>query len=93
VDLPDFSGKVVVFYLTNHVTERAGTPVLEPRFVTEGDRLFVRGAIPPGATQNDWASGATTAISWEHVVEYLVFESLEHYERGLASLQSATPLQ
>jgi len=73
--------------------KRGGTAVFDPKFVTEGGRLFVRGTIPHNTTPNDWSGGAATGIAWEHVVEYTVFDSVEDYLRRIAPFTEAEPVQ
>jgi len=78
--LPDFSGKVVVLYMTNDTDpQQSGSTMIDPEFEEQGGKLFLRGSIPEGVTDSDWAAGVEMAVAWEHVIEYLVFDSLDDY--------------
>jgi hypothetical protein len=75
---PDLSDKIVLIYLTNQCDEH--NVVLErPHFEQQGDKLFIVGVFAEGTTANDWATGIHTAVAWDHVEQYLVFDSLEDY--------------
>ncbi|OPZ28991.1 MAG: hypothetical protein BWZ02_01108 [Lentisphaerae bacterium ADurb.BinA184] len=77
--LPDFAGKTVSFS-----TADSTLGVEEPRFETQGGRLFVVGIVPKGATTSDWAAGVRCAVAWEAVTDYLIFESVADYSARLA---------
>ncbi len=75
---PDFTGKVVAVYLANRPEEH--TVVLQsPTFQIQADRLFLVGEFAESTTANDWAAGVTTAVAWDHVEQYLVFDNVEEY--------------
>jgi hypothetical protein len=76
--LPDFTGKTVSFS-----TADSTLGIEEPRFETQGGRLFVVGVVPKGATTSDWAVGVRCAVAWEAVTDYLVFQSVDDYNRRL----------
>ena len=76
--LPDFTGKIVSFS-----TADSTLGIDEPRFETQGGRLFVVGVVPTGATTSDWAVGVRCAVAWEAVTDYLVFESVGDYKGRL----------
>lgn len=46
---------------------------------TIASRLFLTGEIPKGATRNDWAEGRSSAIAWDSVTDYIMFESENQY--------------
>ena len=78
--LPDFAGKVVVLYMSNDTDpQQSGSTMVDGEFELQGGKLFLRGMIPEGVTDSDWAAGVEMAVAWEHVVEYLVFESMDEY--------------
>ncbi len=78
--LPDFSGKVVVLYLSNDTDpQQSGSTMLDGKFQRQGEKLFLCGMIPEGVTDSDWAAGVQMAVAWDRVVEYLVFESMDDY--------------
>jgi hypothetical protein len=78
ISFPDLRDKVVLVYIRNRplddyvVLERA-------HFEIQGGRGFVVGRIAEGTTTNDWAAGVPTALSWESVEQYLIFDTLEDY--------------
>ncbi|MDD2603237.1 MAG: hypothetical protein RBR20_11980 [Desulfobacterales bacterium] len=75
---PDLSNKIVLIYLTNQCDEH--NVVLEhPHFEQQGDKMFIVGVFAEGTTANDWATGIPTAVAWDNVEQYLVFDSLEDY--------------
>lgn len=68
-------GQVVVFYPKY---DKWATTLLSPRCEMQGDRLFVVGTIP---VTDHWSSGLHGAIAWDYVMRYIVFESVEEYDR------------
>jgi len=77
--LPDFTGKTVQASL---VGDNHSFALDSPRFEMQGDRLFLIGVVPRGGTSSNWSEGAMCAIAWDKVTDYLVFESLKHYQKG-----------
>jgi hypothetical protein len=83
-DPPDFSGKVVIFYLANTFGTASNGIVLEyvePRLL--GGRMFYVGRHPEKSASR-WVAKLQGAVAWEAVVHYLVFDSREEYERRVA---------
>jgi len=75
---PDFSDKILLIYLGNRNSEES--VVLEnAAFQVQGDKIFMVGRIAEGTTPNDWASGVITAVAWDSIEQYLVFDSLQEY--------------
>jgi hypothetical protein len=80
---PELSNKILLIYLSNRTSEE--TVVLEnASFQIQGDKTFLVGRIAEGTTPNDWASGVNTAISWNSIEQYLVFDSLQDYMDRIA---------
>ena len=71
---PDFKGKTVSFS-----TAESTLAIVEPTFETQGGRLFVVGTIPAKASTNDWAEGRLSAVAWDAVTDYIVFDSVDQY--------------
>ncbi len=77
--LPNFTGKTVSFSTTSSTLA-----VENPHFEMQGDRLFVVGTVPKGASNSDWAIGVPCAVAWSAVEDYMVFESVQDYTKRLA---------
>jgi len=78
ISFPDLHNKVVLVYIRNRPLD--DYVVLERvAFEIQGGKAFIVGAIAEGTTTNDWAAGVPTALSWDSVEQYLVFDSLEDY--------------
>lgn len=77
--VPNFSGKVVSFSTAESVLA-----MQDIRFEEQGGRLFVCGVIPEGVTPNEWAMNRPSAIAWDCVTDYIVFDSVTQYVEQLA---------
>jgi hypothetical protein len=83
-DRPDFSGKVVVFYLANASRDSDSGVVMEyVEFRRFQGRWFLTGRVPEWI-DFQWASRLQQAVAWDSVIQYLIFDSREDYERRLA---------
>jgi hypothetical protein len=82
-ELPDFSGKLVVFYVSSPPAQiKTGVLLQYAEFRRFGERLFVIGHVPENW---GWSSGLQSAVAWDSVIYYLIFDSREDYERRRAS--------
>ena len=81
--LPDFSGKVVVLYLSGEVSS-TGVILEYATFKCLGGRLFVEGRHPEIRFQ-EWTSHLESGVAWDDVTNYLVFDSREDCESRLTS--------
>ncbi len=43
------------------------------------NRIFIEGVIPKSATDNNWAEGLVASISWDSIVNYMIFDDLQDY--------------
>lgn len=79
--LPNFSGKLVLFYTNNAPRGIQDGVLMEFVTFTEyGGRLFLTGRIPSVDERGvDWVSNLQAGICWDDVVHYIVFESREDY--------------
>lgn len=77
--LPNFAGKTVTFSTTD-----ATLAVENPHFEMQGDKLFVVGTVPKGASSSDWAIGVRCAVAWSEVDDYMIFDSPHDYTKRLA---------
>ncbi|MFW5640507.1 MAG: hypothetical protein ACOC0H_05025 [Thermodesulfobacteriota bacterium] len=78
LNTPHLKDKIVLLYLKNRSLDDA-VLLREARFDIQADRVFIVGRFCEGATANDWATDVGTAISWDAVEQYLIFDSLEDY--------------
>lgn len=77
--LPDFTKKIVQVSL---IGDNHSYALVSPHFQVQGERLFLVGAVPPGGTSSNWSEGAICAVAWDKVTDYLVFESIKHYQKS-----------
>ncbi len=78
--LPDFSGMLLSVICSS---ERGGQLIYSPWFERQAGRLFLVGTIPDDITPDEWMQGLTTAIAWDTVQDYVVFESIPQYKSRL----------
>lgn len=78
--LPNFSGKVVSVSFVGADDTHA---IENPTWKTQGGKLFLVGTIPRGGSTRDWVKGIVCAAAWDHVSDYLVFESADDYRKRL----------
>ena len=81
---PDFSKKFVSLSIAGDSHTYA---MDRPHFESQGGRLFLVGIVPRGGSNGDWSEGAGCAVAWDRVTDYLVFDSAEHYQKGLAKFK------
>ncbi len=81
---PNFGGKLVSLSIAGdshtYAMERA-------RLESQADRVFLVGIVPRGGSSGDWSEGAACAVAWDAVTDYLVFDSVEHYQKRLAKFE------
>lgn len=77
---PDFSRKVVSLGIVGNEQSYA---VESPHFEMQAGRLFLVGTVPPGGSTRDWSKGVESAVAWDQVTDYLVFDSVEDYQKRL----------
>jgi len=76
--VPDLGDKIVLVYMINRSPEES-VLLCNARFEAQGGRVFLIGEFAEGASANDWVAGVTTALSWDCVEQYFIFDSLEEY--------------
>ena len=79
--LPDFRTKLVYVRL---IGEGYNLAVDRPKWQVQGGRLFLVGTVPPAGSTRDWSLGETTGIAWDQVSDYIIFDSVEHYNERMA---------
>ena len=79
--LPDFSGKLVLFYMGSAPGGLQDGVLMEFISFTEyGDKLFLTGRIPTFDERGqDWVSNLQAGIAWNDVVHFIIFESRDDY--------------
>jgi len=80
-NLPDFTGKLVVFYTRNAPRGIDDGVLLEFVSFTEyGNRLFLTGRIPSTDSKGlDWISNLQAGLAWDDVTHFMMFNSREDY--------------
>ena len=78
--LPDFSQKLVSL---SFASSEASQCIEHPRWETQGGRLFLVGTVPRGGSARDWCEGIVSAVAWDQVSDYLVFDSVKDYRARL----------
>ena len=87
-EMPHFGGKVVAFYCGPN--PQYSTVILSPAFETQCGRLFVVGASA-SRTPGRWDDGLHSAVAWEDVSSYNVFDSLSDYEERMSQPEYTKP--
>ena len=77
---PDFTNKFVSLSV---IGEDFTLAMDSPHFELQLDRWFIIGFVPHGVTNGDWTEGAFRAVAWDQVNHYLIFDSADHYRKGL----------
>ena len=88
-ELPDFTGKLVVFYVAGSGANSwgdSGVVLQYVEFRRIGGRLFIVGRMPEKVGV-EWVWNLQSGIAWDAVAHYLVFDSQEDYERRTAKAQ------
>jgi hypothetical protein len=89
-ELPDFKGKILVVYTLNPPQAmQNGTALEYTEFKTFGNRLFIVGRVPDIGS-DEWDSNLQTAVAWDAVQSYLVFDSKQDYITRLQKGRLAT---
>jgi len=93
MDLPDFTGKIVLFYLRDVPDWAAlGFAMESIMFRHQGDSVFLTGRVVSQANadfSDDWRAGLETGLDWNCVYHYLVMSSRDEYDARLARHKSA----
>jgi hypothetical protein len=78
MQFPDFSNKIVLVYLMGRPADD-GVLLQHAVFEIQGGRPFIIGDFAEGASANDWVAGVRTALAWDTVQQYFMFDSMEDY--------------
>jgi hypothetical protein len=74
----DFSGKIILLYLADRPDEH-NVVLQNAALEDQGGKVFIVGEFAESTSANDWAAGVQTAVAWDRVEQYLVFDSIEEY--------------
>ena len=77
---PDFSGKVLSITIKDDTINR---DLINPHFENQAGRIFIIGTVPKGATESDWVEGCQSAVAWDRITDYFIFDSLEAYDKAI----------
>jgi hypothetical protein len=84
LEFPNLENKVIGLVLAYAPISQVGMVTLErARFEVISDRVFVTGYIPQD-DPDSWVKGLPSAVAWEFVGYYVLFNSLEEYLRRAA---------
>ena len=75
---PDFKNKIILLYLFNRPDDH-NVVLQDASLENQAGRMFIVGEFAEGTTANDWAAGVRTAVAWDSVEQYLVFDTIENY--------------
>jgi hypothetical protein len=82
---PDFSGKHVLFYLSN---SPGSYLVQDIDFQEFGGRLFLTGRASEALEEDAWTRNLPVGFDWAAIERYIVFESGEDYRNRIAVWES-----
>lgn len=78
-ELPDFKGKVVLFYVKNAPPSCENGIMLEYiNFDKRDGRIFLNGRVPK-VYEEDWLANCKTVLEWDSVFHYIEFKNLQDY--------------
>jgi len=80
-NLPDFTGKMIIFYTRNAPRGIQDGILLEfATFIDYGGKLFIKGRVPSTDEKGiDWVSNLQAGIAWEDVTHFMIFNSRDDY--------------
>jgi hypothetical protein len=82
-ELFNIQGKILGIVLAN-ASEQTGLIVLEDaKLETQAGRDFVTGTIPDVASET-WVHGLRSAVAWDAIGYYVVFDSKDQYKKRVA---------
>jgi len=84
--VPDFAGR---FLSVSMIGSQQAFAMDCPHFEMQGGRWFLIGNVPTGVSKGDWREGAQTAVAWDQVSSYLVFESAADYVSHVARFRES----
>lgn len=77
---PDFTGKVISITI---IDDEQNNDMISPTFEMQAGRLFICGEVPKGASRSNWCAGKMSAVAWDRVTDYIVFDSLDDYKAAI----------
>ena len=77
---PDFSGKYISITIKD---DEISHDLFDPKFENQAGRIFITGITPHGATESNWVSGIKSAVAWDRVTDYFLFDDIESYNKAV----------
>lgn len=78
MSFPDLSGKIVLIYLKGRPPDDS-VLLSDASFDVQGGKVFLVGQFAEGASANDWVAGIETALAWDCIEQYFLFDSIDDY--------------
>ena len=78
MNYPEFHNKIILLYLFNRPDDH-NVVLQEASLENQAGKMFIVGVFAEGTTANDWAAGVQTAVAWDSVEQYLIFDTIENY--------------
>ncbi|HUR42182.1 MAG TPA: hypothetical protein VM240_13540 [Verrucomicrobiae bacterium] len=79
-DLPNFETGVLSLWMRG---SQSTVRMVGPRWETIGGRLYLVGTWAENLERVDALAGCDNAVAWDQVDEFLIFKSIDEYERRL----------
>lgn len=78
MNYPDLKNKTILLYLFNRPDEH-NVVLQDATLENQAGKMFIVGVFAEGTTANDWAAGVRTAVAWDSVEQYLIFDTIDNY--------------
>jgi hypothetical protein len=80
-NLPDFKGKIVLFYTRNAPRAMQDGLVLEyVTFIRYNNKHFLSGRVPSVDDKGtDWVSNLKAGLAWDEVSHFIIFDTRDDY--------------
>ncbi len=88
--LPNFTEKCISLRVRG---SKYSHDLLNPYFEYQGGKLFIIGTVPEGASESGWDNNQISALDWEYVIKYTLFENYEEYKKAAKIADNYQPLE
>lgn len=79
-ELPNFEGRVLSVLCQHENTSQLLADVVFKKYA---GRVFLVGNVPEQASQDNWTANLPSAIAWDSVQDYVIFDSVSDYQKRL----------